>query len=84
MNKDIAQTDDLRPGHARKLVLHGLENSPGGLSDDLQVVDYPNLKHFVALETIGAGGDSLFDFRGRREYVAEAIRAAPHKGTASR
>jgi hypothetical protein len=51
VNEDIPQRNDLRPGHFEMLASHWLGDATGGLSDDLQVVDSPDLEHLVVLKS---------------------------------
>jgi len=69
MHQDIPQRDDLRPQHLRMTVFEGLGHAAGGLSDHLQMVDRPDLKHLVALKSVEAIRDPFSDLRdGLRGY----------------
>jgi hypothetical protein len=84
MHQYVSKCDDLRPRHFGMKCLEILRHASGGLTDYLQVVDYLDLEHFVALKGISAIGNPLSDFRDGFEDTGQTIRVAPHRVIASR
>lgn len=84
MDQNIPQSDDLCPGYFGITASAELGYSTRGFSNDLQVMNHPDLKHFIASEIIEVSRDAFFDLRNRPKDVIKAIRVASHRGMASR
>jgi hypothetical protein len=61
-----------------------LRHAAARLSDYLQVMNHPNLKHLVTQKNIEADGGPCFDFGDSFQDIAQAIRIGPHRVIASR
>jgi hypothetical protein len=61
MDEDVAQCNDLGPRNLGMTISQRLRNSAGRLSDHLQVVNDPDLKHLVTQENFEADRGSSDD-----------------------
>jgi hypothetical protein len=83
VDQNISQRDDLRPLDLGVTVSDRLGDATGSLSNDLQVMDNPNLEHLVVLKG-QAIRHPLFDLGDCRQNIVQSIHVAPHRAIASR
>jgi len=83
VHQDISQRDNLRPLDLGMTVSDRLGDATGSLSDDLQVVDNPDLEHLVVLKG-QAIRDPLSDLGDCRQDIVQPIQVVPHRAIASR
>ena len=84
VDKQVAQSDHIRPGDFRMDSAQRGAQSARRLSDDLQVVNNPNSDQLVLIELAAALSHVSLDAINGIQNVEQAATVVSHKGTASR
>jgi hypothetical protein len=73
MHQNVAKRDELSPPDRGVEVPEFPRQSPRRLSDDLQMMNYPNLEHLIVPEGILTGAGPLLDLRNGIEDIGQAV-----------